>query len=135
MPDEPRAPTDDMSPEAQSDPTDNEIFDGDASLARLDGDVVVLKELAGMFVDRAAGLVDNLRRALHERDQPASRQATHALIGGMSSFHAARATAAAVHLQDAIKAAEWSRADERLEKLLVDVHRLAASLQRFSDDG
>ncbi len=68
------------------------------ALMRLDGDVDLLLELAGIFIDDGPGLLATLIAAIDAGDDGASQRAVHSLKGVLVNFGAQRAIAQAERL-------------------------------------
>ena len=64
------------------------VFDRDAALERMDGDVELLKELVGLFLDECPQRMAEIREALTRRDATKLRQAAHTLKGSVGNFGA-----------------------------------------------
>ncbi|OAI52714.1 hypothetical protein AYO44_16485 [Planctomycetaceae bacterium SCGC AG-212-F19] len=73
--------------------------DREAALARVDGDLAFLKELAGMFLEACPKHLDQIKSAMDLQDTKALQKAAHTLKGGVANFCAAGAFNAALRLE------------------------------------
>lgn len=74
-------------------------FDRDAALARFDGDLDLLRDIAGTFLEHCPHLVAEIDEAATLGDAERLRQAAHSLKGSVANFGAEAATAAAGRLE------------------------------------
>ncbi len=82
-----------------------------AALLRLDGDALLLLELAQLFIDDGPELMRTLYEALAADDLPASQRAVHSLQGVLVNFGAQRAISQAermsASLHEPAQSAQW----------------------------
>jgi len=76
-----------------------EVFDRTTALARLDGDHILLEELAAIFLRHASDMVTRIQDAVKRRDFLDLEQAAHSLKGAATNLCASRVTDAARTLE------------------------------------
>ncbi|MDK9723558.1 MAG: Hpt domain-containing protein [Sterolibacteriaceae bacterium MAG5] len=106
------------------------VFDRDAALRNLGGDVELLGEIARLFVADWPANRSAILDALDRTDAPGLRVSVHAVKGAVSNFGARQAVALALDLESACKAGDLSRANQQVENLFAEVDRLASNLAR-----
>jgi PAS domain S-box-containing protein len=79
-------------------------IDMGALLARVEGDRSLLKDLVVLFLEDSPGLLEELRRAVQQRDRHRVERAAHTLKGAVGNFGAARAMELALKLEMAGRA-------------------------------
>ncbi|AMV38421.1 response regulator [Planctomyces sp. SH-PL62] len=108
-------------------------FDLAAALGRLDGDVELMRELAGLFLDECPRRMTEIHEAILHRDATGLKNAAHTLRGSVANFGAPEATEAAHRLEAAARDQGWAdvgpawaaleQAIERLTPALADLGR------------
>ena len=86
-------------PAAAGSTSEPAVFDRAAALDRVDGDVELMKELAGLFLDECPQRMAEIREAIIRRDATKLQQAAHTLKGSVGNFGAAEAIEAARRLE------------------------------------
>jgi CheY-like chemotaxis protein len=112
-------------------------FDMALALERVDGDVELLKELAGLFLDDCPRRMEEIHQAIARRDASRLEQAAHNLKGSVGNFGAREAFEAARRLEKDRRAEDWVQAErdwaalkeaiERLEPALAELGRVGVS--------
>ncbi|HZX26178.1 MAG TPA: ATP-binding protein, partial [Telluria sp.] len=96
------------------------------ALQRLDGDVDLYLELAGLFLADGPSLLESVRSALAAGDLAASQRAVHSLKGVLANFGARdaveRAEQLTVSLHDPAQEAQWAAQAEALAETLEKVY-------------
>jgi two-component system sensor histidine kinase/response regulator len=108
-------------------------FDMAAALERVDGDLELMKELAGLFLDECPQRMEDIRRAIGERDGPGLQRAAHYFKGSVGNFGARRAFEAAGRLEQAGRELDWSRVEPdwvALEQAVVQLEPAFAEMVR-----
>jgi CheY-like chemotaxis protein len=105
-----RAPARDGGPPPAAPHAAPPAFDMAAALKRVDGDLDLLKELAGLFLSDCPHRMAEIRNAIAERDATRLGHAAHALKGSVANFAAHRAVEAAKHLERDALEQRWERA-------------------------
>jgi signal transduction histidine kinase/DNA-binding NarL/FixJ family response regulator/HPt (histidine-containing phosphotransfer) domain-containing protein len=88
---DPFAPAEDETPQQGDFPsvapfTSAAVFDLDEALDRVDGDKVLLSEMAELFLESYPGYLSRIKEALVQEDLSALTQAAHALKGSVGNF-------------------------------------------------
>jgi CheY-like chemotaxis protein len=112
-------------------PTDPEILDPGATLDRVDGDVDLLSELAGMLCKHSPSRIAEMRAALESGDGMQLGNAVHSLRNSLGNFAAPRAYAMAGHLETMCEEGRLERAAEVLASLEQEVAQLERALLRM----
>ena len=105
------------------------VFDRTTVLARLEGDVPLLDEIAALFVAESPRLVERVRDALARGDAQATARAVHALKGALGSIAAPDALAAAARLEAAARAGDLDGTTANLAELEGKLERLRVALR------
>jgi PAS domain S-box-containing protein len=87
-------------------------FDMAAALARVDGDLELMKELAGLFLSDCPHRMAEIREAIAERNAPRLHHAAHALKGSVANFAAHEAFEAAQRLERDGRDQLWGCAEQ-----------------------
>ena len=113
------------------------VFDRDTALERMDGDVDLMKELVGLFLDDCPQRMAEIHEALTRRDATKLRQAAHTLKGSVGNFGAREAFELAHQLETIAQGQDWEHAEEvgaalemaidRLKPAMVEACQTAAS--------
>jgi len=96
------------------------------ALQAVDGDAVLLVELAGTFLEESPRLVADMEGALTRGDAPLLRRAAHTVKGGLRLFGAEAAFDLANVLEELGRQGNLEGAEPSLERLkgsLVEIHR------------
>ncbi|MGQ0636821.1 MAG: Hpt domain-containing protein [Planctomycetaceae bacterium] len=88
-----------------------------AALARLGGNVPLLKSLAGFLDEDAPGLLRRLKSAAEQRDGDELHRAAHSLKGLVINFDAERAAGAAERLERIGSLGDWGHAEEGVREM------------------
>ena len=127
------APADSQSPPAgQGGRVIGAVFDSVWALARVEGDVALLRKLIDLFTAQTRKLLPEIRSAGERRDGPALERYAHKLRGSMGSFEADRATEAALQLEIMGRDDDCARIEETVASLECEVGRLQESLTTFT---
>jgi PAS domain S-box-containing protein len=103
-------------------------FDRAAALERVDGDVELLKELVGLFLDECPQRMAEVREAVAERDATRLQHAAHTLKGSVGNFGAREAFEAARRLEAIGRDQNWTQADEAWAALEAAIDRLKPAM-------
>jgi two-component system sensor histidine kinase/response regulator len=107
----------------------------DLMLSRLDGDMELAMQLAAIFVDEYAGMVERLRDAVAGGSAEEIRRAAHAVKGSISNFVEGGPTASAFELETMGRNADVANAPRLLDRLEREIAALAACLRSFHSNG
>ena len=92
-------------------------LDYSAALARVGGDVELLQELAGMFMEEYPKLLDEIRRGLAEQNAGAASNAAHQLKGLLAQFGAETARQAAYGVEQPAREGNLAMTSQNLPVL------------------
>jgi CheY-like chemotaxis protein len=110
--------------DAEEGPAAGVVLDRESALARVGGNLDLLRQLAGVFRDDCARLVPEVREALRQGDPTRLRNAAHTLKGMVSFFDAPGATAAARDLEEMGEEGKLAGADDTLATLVREIERV-----------
>jgi PAS domain S-box-containing protein len=106
----------------------NGALDKDEVLARVDGDMELLRELHGIFVAEYPKLLSRVREAMTERNGEALGKAAHTIKGMLSNLGAKSAAEAALRLEKMPAGEGLSGADEAYTVLEREIERFSRAL-------
>jgi len=110
-------------------------IDLQAALAMAGGDVRLLRELAGAFLDEVPQLLGSLRSAVDEEDSESLRSSAHQLQGVMQCLHIDRARQQARQLElSGDGETDWRAAEKLLAELTSTISSATGALTKFLDD-
>ncbi|HJT00769.1 MAG TPA: response regulator [Terriglobales bacterium] len=98
------------------------------ALARVDGDLDLLRKIASVFLDEYPKTLEHLRAALQQADQQAMREAIHMLQGELAYFALDPALAELQKLRELVHAGDLEPAGLSLQKLEAELDRLRPRL-------
>jgi PAS domain S-box-containing protein len=87
-------------------------FDMAAALERVDGDLELMKELAGLFLGECPQRMAEIRRAINQRDGSELQRTAHYLKGCVGNLGARQAFVAAASLERDGHELQWDRAEQ-----------------------
>jgi len=102
-------------------------------IARVGGDELLARRIAGLFLENYPLLLDGIHEAVRMRDAPALRNVAHTLKGSVSNFPAAEAFEAAQRLEKMAQSGELAEVDLAVEALEQAVQRLRPVLEGLTD--
>ena len=105
------------------------------ALERLGGDEQLLREIAALFLEDTASLVEEIRRAVQARDAVALQRGAHTLKGSVCNFGAERSYEAAYRLETIGRSGDLSTADEAFRRLEAELERLTPALVDICREG
>jgi signal transduction histidine kinase/CheY-like chemotaxis protein len=114
-------------------PRERESLDTTASLARVQGDVELLKELVALFLAELPELLTNLQDALNAGDGGAVERAAHKLKGSVGNFGAQPAFEAALKLEGLGREGRLSEAGLTLVELEREISRVKSEMLEMLD--
>ena len=114
---------------AQSGAAEAELFDRRETLARMDGDWELFREVAGIFAADSRKMMAQIRDAIAAGDPPGLNRAAHTLKGAIGNFGAPAPFGLALKLEQLGKSGELSGARQRCQALEVELERLRAALE------
>lgn len=104
------------------------VMDWSAAIKQLEGDVELLKEMAGVFVEQSEVLMERIKDALDRGDMLTVERTAHTIKGSVSNFAARRVFHAAELLEELGRKGDVSRAIEAYRNLERELERLRPSL-------
>ncbi|MBN2170269.1 MAG: response regulator, partial [Candidatus Krumholzibacteriota bacterium] len=107
---------------------DTQIFDRAAALDRVGGDLDLLIELAGMFLEDSPRMLDQIEEAVEQGDADALTRGAHTLKGAVGNFSAQAAFDAAMNLEMIGRGGDLTEAPGACQKLVEEVRRLQPAL-------
>jgi two-component system, sensor histidine kinase and response regulator len=105
------------------------VIDRAAALARVEGDAVLLSELAELFLVNSPMLIEDMRRAVERKDKRDLERAAHTLKGSVSNFDAGEVCEAALKLEQAAIGGDFSLAENALRELAITLERIRPVLE------
>jgi len=113
----------------------NDIFDLDAALLPVDGNLKLLKQIISIFLETGPGLVADIRAAIDSGDPAALRETAHRLKGTLDNFGAHRARTAAFNLEKIGEAGDLSAGSKALVEIEAEVKRFMDAILSFNEGG
>lgn len=110
------------------------LFDWQAALDRVDGDLEFLRELAGLFREEAPLLLAEIRAAVANGDGPALQRAAHTLKGSVANFGAQEAFEAALRLEMIGQQGDFSEAKAAYTELEAKIAHFEGALRAFQEE-
>jgi PAS domain S-box-containing protein len=107
---------------------DSATIDLPALMARLRGDIGLLKELADLFATENRKISKEIESAVARKDAPAVQNAAHALKGAVGNFLAKDAVQAAEQLEDLAHTGDLGGAAQAIARVNAAISRLQAAL-------
>jgi HPt (histidine-containing phosphotransfer) domain-containing protein len=107
-------------------------IDIDAALERVGGDLEMLREVAGLFLEESSRLMAAVEQALLTGDGQRLARAAHSLKGSVSTFCAQQAYEAARALETAGRNEDLSQAARDLARLSSAIDALAPELSALA---
>jgi HPt (histidine-containing phosphotransfer) domain-containing protein len=103
----------------------------DAALARMDGDLDLLKELIRIFLDDYPRLLDEIRSALEKGDGNRLERAAHALKGSVGNFGAKATLEKSLQLENMGRESRLERAQDTFAMLVQSIEQLIPTLSEL----
>lgn len=107
------------------------VFDRTEALARVGGDLELLGEIAGLFLNEYPRQVSTLAQAVESGDSACVEKTAHSLKGSAATFGARSAVESALALERAGRARDLSSAPRLLANLQSSLAALRAELLRL----
>jgi HPt (histidine-containing phosphotransfer) domain-containing protein len=107
------------------------VFDEEALMDNLDGDIEFLEETVAMLDEDYPPLLDEIRQAAAARDAAALVQPAHTLKGMLANFCAAPAEAAARELEFKARENRLADVDTAVQMLQQETEQLRDALHSF----
>jgi len=113
----------------------DDVIDWLGALEHLEGDVELLREIAGMFVDQCPSLVSRFKEAVAQKDPVEIERAAHTVKGSVSNFAARAAFEAALRLEKIGREGALDEADAACTALEEELERLKPVLVAIGGGG
>jgi HPt (histidine-containing phosphotransfer) domain-containing protein len=114
---------------------ERKLLDEESLLARVDGDLELLKEIIQEFLDERPNMVAAIRDALADKDAKAAERAAHSLKGALGVLGATSASEAALALEALGRGGDLTGSQEAWDKLQEELDRLEPALTALHDHG
>jgi len=111
------------------------VFNYSASIARLDDDLELFRDMVQFYVEDTPGLLESLYAGLRSGDAAGVERAAHTIKGMSATFDGKRAMAAAVEVEFRAKDGQLADLEPVIDVLDHEVRRLAALLRDFQPPG
>ncbi|MBN2289731.1 MAG: PAS domain S-box protein [Candidatus Glassbacteria bacterium] len=111
-----------------------QVFDKNALLDRLDGDHELAGEIVRLFINDCPETMQELQRAIAERDASGIERLAHSLKGAVSNFDAEDAQKAALALEKMAVAGDLALAEEAFARLEKELELLFAALTELGKE-
>lgn len=113
-----------------------DTFDMATALDRVEGDVSLIRELAGLFLDECPHRMEEIRDAVSLRDIKRLQRGAHTLKGSVGNFGASRAFEATRRLEQvAVEPPQWDQVEEAWTVLEHAVGTLNSALVKLKQEG
>lgn len=106
----------------------SDVLDKSAVLAHFGGDVELVREIAGLFLQSSPDVLRQIREALARGDAEQVRRAAHTLKGSAANFLAKPVSDAAFRVEKLGRAGDLGPVPEALAALEAQVERLRSAL-------
>jgi PAS domain S-box-containing protein len=110
------------------------VLDRAAALERVGGDLQLLKELAGLFLDACPGWLAELREASERRDALGLRRAAHTLKGSAATLGARVAAETAQRLETMGQGNDLAGVEDTYQALVQELERIKPLLSELAAD-
>jgi len=108
---------------------ENDIFNVSEALSRMDGDIELLKEIAGLFLESYPSQLAGIQHAIARNDSKALESAAHDIKGSVGVFCAKPAFDAALRLEIMGRESNLTRGKETYIMLEKEIERLRPKLE------
>ena len=107
---------------------EGQVLDRETALARVGGDIDLLREIAALFLEEYPRALADMRKALASGDAKLLETTAHGLKGSVANFHAKVAVDAAFQLEQLGRAQKLDQAPSSLAILERTLEALQAEL-------
>ena len=105
------------------------------ALQRLGGDVDLLADMIGFFIEDVPALLETARNTLESEDLPELRRAAHSIKGLAANLGAATAIDSARAVEDAAKVNDLRRARDLMPRMELEIGLLLLEAERYGRRG
>lgn len=113
---------------AKLNPLKSERFDRESLWDRVDGDLDLLRELAGVFAEEVPRMLAQIEDAIQRGSASDMEKASHKIKGSVLQFSARAAAAAALELEEKGRSGSVAGAEPFLNKLRQEIDLLEEAL-------
>ncbi|MDA0745180.1 MAG: response regulator [bacterium] len=113
---------------------DQEVFNKDELLERVDGDEALFDELIGLFLEDCPTVLADIRAAVEQKDGEELERAAHRMKGMAGNFSAGPVVAVAHRLEGMGREGNLGSIEEEYKELKVEALRLIDALERVRTD-
>ncbi|MBV9157902.1 MAG: Hpt domain-containing protein, partial [Acidobacteriaceae bacterium] len=124
-----------IAPGAPSAPSETQnvgILDKDGLIARVDGNMELLRRMTTMFLSDNSKRLDEIRAAVDDADSESLAKLAHRLKGAISNFSSEPASRAALKLETIARQGDLSGAREAFRELEIVLEQLTPHLAEFA---
>jgi CheY-like chemotaxis protein len=107
---------------------EDDVIDWLGAIAHVEGDIELLKEIAGMFLEQCPSLETRMREAVAKRDPVEIERAAHTIKGSVGNFAAKNAFEAALALEKIGRDGTLDDVEAVTAKLQEELERLKPAL-------
>lgn len=111
----------------------DEYIDRNEINQRLDGDIVLLRELADIFSNDADNLLDEIHRGIESHNSDKIRKSSHTLKGAVANFSAKRAFDSACLLEKIGQSKSLSGAESAFAELKKNLSGTIAAINALAE--
>ena len=115
-------------PQAEAPPAEAPALDRTEALARVEGNLELLAEMVGLFVDEYPEVTDTIQASLAAGDLEMVASAAHQLKGNLATFAAREAADSAAHLEAVARAGDARQSQRAWEDFLDTFSRVESQL-------
>jgi two-component system sensor histidine kinase/response regulator len=112
-----------------TDDREDKVVDWKVALGRVDGDEVLLADLAKLFCEELPKMLSAVQEAVETKNPDELKQAVHALKGPVATFAAQPAFEAASNLERIAGSADLGSVEDAFAVLVAEVERLRVALE------
>jgi HPt (histidine-containing phosphotransfer) domain-containing protein len=129
----PRNAADEEDPPPSQSPG-NQVFDAEAALARIEGDIELFQQMVQLFGPQSDKLLADIADAVNRGDAPALERAAHKLKGSLGNFSAQGALQTALELEENARAGTCTHLQATCIKLEQQIRALKRALADFTKE-
>ena len=107
------------------------VFDREAALLRVGGDMDLLREIGALFLEESAPAISDLRTAVSARDPVNIERRAHGLKGSISTFGSGAAFQAALELEQQGRRHDLADVELSMQRFETSLASLCSELQQF----
>jgi HPt (histidine-containing phosphotransfer) domain-containing protein len=108
------------------------VIDRAEALERVEGDVDLLRELVGLFLEDVPARIAEIRDAIERRDAGGLRSGAHSLKGAAANLSARAVSEAAQRLEIAGRDQDFTHVESAYAVLITEIDRLTHELAEFA---